>query len=564
MTNGGNLLKAAAATALMAISAFAGPQAGVTPGDQPVVPAVAATAPALSASPAMTPAEAIAIARACSCPGDFNGDNLINTIDLAAFLAVFATACNTDADGDGILDASDNCPNTPNPTQADFDNDGAGDACDNCPNIPNVNQADSDGDGIGDACEGLYCLTQSQCPPAPNAITACQGTVCVIVGCNPGFANCNNVYADGCEKSTTSDNQSCGACGFFCPAGTACQGGVCVPTCASGFTNCAGVCRDLLTDKNNCGACGLVCVPGPNQYGGCHNGQCFLGCTPGYSDCDGNPVNGCEVFIGGDPTNCGGCCAACNLPNATATCVGGQCQIGSCNFGFFDCNGIAADGCEVNVQTNPQNCGSCGVVCPNPPNATAACLNGQCVIGSCNAGFGDCNGLFSDGCEVNINTSVANCGACGDSCGPIANGTVACVNGGCAVGSCNSGFRNCDGVVANGCETNINNSVNNCGNCGIACPGVPNGFVACSNGTCVIAGCSAGFANCNGQFADGCEVNTSNNTNNCGNCGIVCTPGPRVTSVACVNGQCKITGCSPSWFDANGVFADGCEFFSEP
>jgi hypothetical protein len=71
-----------------------------------------------------------------------------------------------DTDGDGILDGDDNCPNTPNPDQADFDADDAGDACDddddddgvvddadNCPLFPNADQADVDGDGVGDACD---------------------------------------------------------------------------------------------------------------------------------------------------------------------------------------------------------------------------------------------------------------------------------------------------------------------------------------------------------------------------------------------------------------------------
>ncbi|MFM9959289.1 MAG: thrombospondin type 3 repeat-containing protein [Phycisphaerales bacterium] len=501
--------------------------------------------------------------RSCQCPGDLNGDTVINSADLVAFLAVFATACNTDADADGISDAIDNCPTTPNPNQADLDNDGAGDVCDNCPFVNNVNQADCDGDGIGDACEGSVCQNGSQCPAVSNAVVACQSGVCVIVGCNPGFGNCNGVFADGCEKLLTSDNQSCGVCGLFCPSGTACFGGVCVPACGSGFTNCAGACRDLLTDANNCGACGVICVAGPNQVGACANGQCYKACLPGYADCDGNPGNGCEVFVGGDPTNCGGCCTACNPPNATGSCVNGQCTIGSCNVGFFNCNNIDADGCEVNVQNNAQNCGSCNVVCPSLPNATAACVNGQCTIGACNTNYANCDGNPVNGCEVHLPFDTNNCGACGVSCPPIPNGVNGCSLGQCFITACSPGFANCDGFYSTGCETNILTNPSSCGGCGIVC-NLPNATAACVNGQCTIGVCNTGFRNCDGVTANGCETNINTSVSNCGNCGIVCVPGPRVTSVACVNGQCKITGCQPSWVDANGVFADGCEFFNEP
>ncbi len=79
----------------------------------------------------------------------------------------------SDQDGDGVADASDNCPLIANADQADLDGDGLGDLCDtcpkdadndidgdgvcgdvdNCPSISNVGQADLDGDGMGDLCD---------------------------------------------------------------------------------------------------------------------------------------------------------------------------------------------------------------------------------------------------------------------------------------------------------------------------------------------------------------------------------------------------------------------------
>jgi len=59
------------------------------------------------------------------------------------FVAKFGAAIIlTDTDGDGVSDATDNCPTTPNPGQEDFNNDDQGDACD-----------DSDEDGLMDAWE---------------------------------------------------------------------------------------------------------------------------------------------------------------------------------------------------------------------------------------------------------------------------------------------------------------------------------------------------------------------------------------------------------------------------
>ena len=65
---------------------------------------------------------------------------------------VYQDIAPADTDGDGVLDAADNCPTDPNPDQEDLDGDGIGDACDSCPQDPD-NDADSDGIcGDVDAC----------------------------------------------------------------------------------------------------------------------------------------------------------------------------------------------------------------------------------------------------------------------------------------------------------------------------------------------------------------------------------------------------------------------------
>ena len=53
--------------------------------------------------------------------------------------------------------------------------------------------------------------------------------------------------------------------------------------------------------------------------------------------------------------------------------------------GFQDCNGNAADGCEVNVQTDVSHCNTCNHVCPGVANAAPTCTAGVCGF-ACNQG----------------------------------------------------------------------------------------------------------------------------------------------------------------------------------
>ncbi|MEZ4409600.1 MAG: fibrinogen-like YCDxxxxGGGW domain-containing protein [Polyangiales bacterium] len=241
----------------------------------------------------------------------------------------------------------------------------------------------------------------------------------------------------------------------------------------------------------------------PNGFPGCLASACVASCVMGFQDCDGNTTNGCEVDIRSDATNCGACGRACSPANATGMCAMGTCRVTACSAGFADCDGDPSNGCEVNTQTSAGNCGGCGMACM-VSNATAACVSGACAVGSCNAGFGDCDGMAANGCETDTRTTVTACGGCGVACS-LANATPACVASACAVMNCNAGFGDCDGAAANGCEVNTQTTVAHCGGCGMACPTRPNTVQSCAGGACAYA-CAAGFNDCDDVASNGCET----------------------------------------------------------
>jgi hypothetical protein len=288
----------------------------------------------------------------------------------------------------------------------------------------------------------------------------------------------------------------------------------------------------VLTDPNNCGSCGNVCPPLPNSTPSCLSGLCSFVCNFGYADCNNFSLDGCEVNLLSDANNCGSCGVACFVkPNSSPVCVSGVCSI-ICNPNFGNCNSNLNDGCEINLLTNVSNCGSCGLTCPPAANATSVCVSGVCSI-ICTGNFRNCNANITDGCEVNILSNSSNCGACGNACPSLPNATVGCSSGLCFIIACNVGFANCNGITGDGCEVSLSANTSNCGSCTTVCPTRPNSLPVCVSGVCSIS-CNSGFANCNANNTDGCEINLLTNSSNCGACGAVCSAGK-----VCVNGVCQ-------------------------
>ncbi|MCK6456042.1 MAG: Ig-like domain-containing protein [Phycisphaerae bacterium] len=89
--------------------------------------------------------------------------------------------------------------------------------------------------------------------------------------------------------------------------------------------------------------------------------------------------------------------------------------------------------------------------------------------------------------------------------------------------TCTSMTASCDGDVRNGCETSLT-TVTDCGACGVSCS-LANATESCATGTCVIVTCDIGYADCDANHANGCEVSHAAYSNSCAtpeNLGLAC------------------------------------------
>ncbi|MCB9554303.1 MAG: SUMF1/EgtB/PvdO family nonheme iron enzyme [Myxococcales bacterium] len=377
------------------------------------------------------------------------------------------------------------------------------------------------------------------------------------------------------------------------------------------------------TDPDNCGRCGNICDFG-NVDSACSNGRCIAvgGCPVGTYDRDDDLTNGCEGItctVPADETcddedndcdgrvdenfdrnvnvnNCGTCGNVCQFDNAQPFCDGGRCRIRQCDPGFGDIDGVASNGCEATCtpmragpevcdgedndcdgrtdenfdrQTDPENCGRCGLRC-GFANAAARCVLGACVLSQCDAGFVDGDDDWENGCETR--------------CVPDQN----------PLELCDDRDNDCDGQVDEGFDKETD--PNNCGGCGAVDPeayncNLPNTVPTCTGGECTTENCMPGFVDADGELSTGCEtvcepqnggVETCNDEdddcdgridegydkatdiNHCGGCGRVCAFDHATAS--CESGRCVLRPdrCAPGYVDADQDPRTGCEYACVP
>jgi hypothetical protein len=305
---------------------------------------------------------------------------------------------------------------------------------------------------------------------------------------------------------------------------------------------------DTTDDDENCGGCGITCSPA-HAFGDCVDSMCTLSsCDVGWYDRDGIYETGCEyrclateiddricdlrdndcdfmvdedVLFMEDEVNCGSCGRVCAFPHASAECVAGMCELGPCEPGFYDIDGMDANGCEYSCtaaipptelcngldddcdmrtdEGDPGGGARCGTDVGACSRGTNACVGGAIVcMGEVRPTVESCNGTDDD-CDTSTDEGNPDGGAlCGSSTGTCSQGRQMCTGGSLVcTGAVGPMAEACDGLD-NDCDTNIDE-------------GDPGGGAACGS---MVGACRAGTQHCRGGVLT-CEGATLPGTETC-------------------------------------------------
>jgi hypothetical protein len=232
-------------------------------------------------------------------------------------------------------------------------------------------------------------------------------------------------------------------------------------------------------------------------------------CDGKDNDCNGRVDEG--TFPGvGDP--CGTTVGECTT--GTKQCLQGALRCSGVNPSAEQCDSRDND-CDTRTdEGDPGGGGSCGTDQGECVAGTNRCVAGalQCVgsIGGPNQVAESCDGKDND-CDGRFDEGLADLGTCGDSdVGECALGHLSCVGGvascagdlGPTFELCDALDQDCDGNVTNGYD--LMGDARNCGACGVICA-LPRSVATCANANCAVGACDPGYFDNNGMATDGCE-----------------------------------------------------------
>lgn len=147
---------------------------------------------------------------------------------------------------------------------------------------------------------------------------------------------------------------------------------------------------------------------------------------------------------------------------------------------------------------------------------------------SCGAGKKYCFGACVDTNDPLYGCGLSVCMPCS-----LPRASATCAAGACAVASCQAGYSDCDGNAATGCETDLSQA-SHCGACN----------AVCSTAAPICAPAGSGFAcatGCGAQAPTLCTnqcVDLTSNATHCGGCNTVC-PVPLNSIASCAQSQCS-------------------------
>jgi hypothetical protein len=424
------------------------------------------------------------------------------------------------------------------------------------------------------------CGDGQSCDPTGHCVTCPAGTSCGNGGtptCLAPTQLCGDAAAGKMYCTDLAhDPANCGGCGRTCPANAVCTDGSCQGGggAAPGLAACPGtngapLCTNLYNDSANCGACGTICRD--NTY--CQGGRCLAPPTcmlPQLMCVDATGTKQYCTDVNVDSQNCGRCGVICG--NGT------YCQAGVCMTGTISCPATTkpcpqADG-KINcarVDSDPGNCGACGLVCP----ANMVCQNYNCQpngTGGADAGTppdgggvqpGVCPDPMAKACPdtsaaghycANIQIDPLNCGMCGIVCPSRICQNYTCVSGatpppdGGTQPNCSYPTTSCatrDGLLF--CA-NVSTDPSNCGGCGVICPAA----TFCNDFKCMPTNqpppdggtttppdggpvtCLDPMLPCKDAAGNPFCTDLKVDNANCGLCGKICSAGTKCVSGGCV------------------------------